>query len=203
MNYSLDVSKIEEIYFYDGKFYILYRTSTSNAQFYREKFATADKIPELAIPIQFSVETVKEYYCPYCGSRIEWDADEPFCPKCGSEGHVKSKEIKVFTIKMPEFEEYLKWLAEKLTGKRVSKIEYEFLPPPEKIPENLIIKYETKDWRPKYYEIKGYKVFENPVFRGYVYDWDKEIVRKYTGTWIVFEVYEIGSGFSTILLKLE
>jgi Zn finger protein HypA/HybF involved in hydrogenase expression len=77
---TLDPSRIKSIYFFNGKYYIIYETD--NIQFYAKH---ATQLPELATELNFYIKEVKEVRCNTCHSLIEWDADEPYCPKCGFE----------------------------------------------------------------------------------------------------------------------
>ena len=102
-NYSLDITRIKEI-FYDGKaYYIVYETS--NADFYRQKFA--EDIVEKPYGVKVNTETANTYVCPVCGTRTEIDdwamwTDEGimWCPRCND--YVRPEYRKALVVEVPD-----------------------------------------------------------------------------------------------------
>ena len=77
---SLDVSRIKEVYYFNGKHYIVYQTD--NIDFYKPY--TIQQIPSLAYRLDVRFEEEEVYYCGLCGGVMVWDADELFCNCCGA-----------------------------------------------------------------------------------------------------------------------
>jgi hypothetical protein len=200
--YSIDASRIKGLYFFDGRFYVVYETE--NADFYKKYVSD---IPALATKLNFRIEEIVEQRCKRCGSLIEWDADEPYCPKCGG-NFPGYNEIPVKLLERGiGFKEEVEGFARALLGAEVEYVDALF--------RNIAGGFTPLfDLSPVYITlytcvVKEVAVVENPVFKESHYDeWETQ-EHKYEGKFAVFRVNDRKTfdswttGFYYVLFRLK
>jgi hypothetical protein len=196
--YSLDVSRIQGIYYLDYVYYIVYETD--NPEFYVKH--TAPEVPQLAVSLGFEIERYVEQRCKGCGKPIEWDADEPYCPRCGWDDfpgyyEVEVKELKVKTSLRDELEEF----AEKLLGTGAELVETLYRTPA----GGYWPKVELSDMRVKLYstEVEAVAIAENPVFKESHWDEIETYEHKYEGKYLILMLRSGLEQWGFALLRLS
>jgi hypothetical protein len=192
----LDVSRIRRIFAWSHKYYIEYETE--KVDYYKQYIETP---PPYAIELKRRVEEYKVEICNKCGSVIEWDADEPYCPR-GCDAHYDDwnwhEETRQRFIVEPTTDE-VKQFIEKALKVKAEHVDSLFrniaggFTPQFDIVKVDITLHKTY--------ITGLAVVENPVFVYSDYDSIDTFERRYSGKYIVVEVYE--NGFYRLLFKYE
>ena len=193
----LDVSRIKRILAYGGNYYIEYITDKVD---YYKQYVEAP--PPLAVELRHRVEEYKVDVCDFCGSEIEWDADEPFCPRgCderydGWSYHTETRQRLVVESSIAdEVEQFI----EKAFGVKAELVDSLF--------RNMAGGYAPQfkpfevDVTLREAHLTGLAVVENPIFVYSDYDSVDTSERRYDGKYIVAEVY--AGGFHRLLFKYE
>ena len=121
--YSLDISKIKEI-FYDGKaFYIVYETN--NVDFYKQKFG--EDIIERPYGARVNFKIIETRVCPKCGRPVEiedWamaeDEGKAICPLHGAVSYIWGR---ILRLEIPSREKIAKTIAKQIAEEKGFKIE--------------------------------------------------------------------------------
>jgi Zn finger protein HypA/HybF involved in hydrogenase expression len=200
--YSIDASRIKELYFFDGRLYVVYETE--NADFYKKYVS---EIPVLATKLNFQIKEIIEERCRRCGSLIEWDADEPYCPKCGA-NFPGYDEIPVKLLERGiGFKEEIENFARALLGAEVEYVDALF--------RNIAGGFTPLfDLSPVYITlytcvVKEVAIVENPVFKESHYDEWETYEHKYEGKFAVLRVNDRKAfdswttGFYYVLFRLK
>jgi hypothetical protein len=198
-DYSLDTSRIREVYYYDDWYYIRYETDS--ADFYRPY--TVSEVPKLAIKLKHGVKEEKVYVCAVCGAEIEWDADEPFCPNFCDERYDDwsyRETTRRYLVVEPDGDEVAQF-AGKLFGVKVVEKSAELYWTPAGGFRPL---FELTEIDVHLYgaRVTGAAVVENPAFRESDYDDIEVYERKYSGRFIAVE-YRAGGLWYTALFRFE
>jgi len=178
--YSIDASRIKELYFLDGRFYVVYETE--NADFYKKY---TSEVPALATKLSFKVKEIIEERCKRCKSLIEWDADEPFCPKCG--GYYGYDEIPVKLLERGmEFREEIEAFARRLLETDVEYVDMLYWNPA----GGFTPLFDLSPVHVTLYTcvVKGVAIVENPTFEESHWDEAMTYKRVFEGKFAVLQV---------------
>jgi hypothetical protein len=197
--YSLDISRIREVYYYDDWYYIRYETDS--ADFYRPY--TVSEVPKLAIKLKHGVKEEKVYVCSVCGAEIEWDADEPFCPNFCDERYDDwsyRESVKRYLVLEQDGDE-IQQFAGKLFGVKVVERSAELYWTPAGGFRPL---FELTEIDVHLYgaRVTGAAVVENPAFRESDYDDIEVRERRFEGRFIAVE-YRAGGLWYVALYRFS
>jgi len=186
--YSLAVKGIKALYGWGGKLFVVYETE--NAEFYRKWAAPA--LPEHAVKIPFNLEEGDVWVCTDCGSRVEWDADEPVCPNCGADCGVDRVRRTYLRVNISPDDEVDQWVA-KVYGAGLQRVEKLHgtggggFRPLFDLPESRAELYKVT--------ISRHGVVKNPTFEETYYDFDGwSRKREFRGRYLVVD-YTVASDY--------
>ena len=179
--YSLDASRIRGIHYLDGVYYVEYETE--NPEFYAKH--AAPEIPQLAVPLGFSVKEEVEERCKGCGKPILWDADEPYCPRCGWDDFPGYEEVRVKKLEVKaSLRDELEEFAERLLGTRCELVELLYRTPAGGYWPKGVDLRDVKVKLPSA-EVEAAAVAENPVFEESHWDEAETYERKFEGKYLI------------------
>jgi len=172
---TLALKDIKEIYYFDGVYYIVTDPPVSQAT----------PVPYYASKLNFSVKPLTREVCAFCGSPIEYDADEGVCPRCGYEYETKRIQMNEISIDIDEKAELEQFVNKFFNVNAEYHDDYYLGPAGGNTPQFSLQSVDFKLYKS---HIKKINVIENPTFTEHHWDEDETILHEEKGRFIVIEV---------------